>query len=449
MNKGDEQLAVRSSMRRRRFWLWIILPILVVILVIGAVIAFFAFPTFHIANPAASTSSSSTAAGWRVIPGPNPGGSQNGLNAVAAISANDIWAVGTFSRSNNSNGSQALIAHWNGKQWSSVPSPNSQLALNILNGVAAVSPDSVWAVGYDTDSSPSPGTFPAGTHTLIEHWNGSQWSIVPSPDPGLTLDILNGVTAVSSNDVWAIGYFSSSPINPNTPASIHALIEHWNGTQWSVVPSPGTGTIQNMLNAVAAISASDIWAAGAFCCIDNQPGAQPLIEHWNGARWSIIQSPNPGWPQSILNGLAALSADDIWAVGASYRSSMYPDLTLAEHWDGTKWSIIPTPNNATANNNGLAGVTAIATSDVWAVGYSPNTYPVQGQTLIEHWNGKQWNIVGSPSPAQTSNNYLISVTHIPHSSTVWSVGYEGYNSDEGYSNYPFTPVQALIEVRGL
>ena len=102
-----------------------------------------------------------------------------------------------------------------------VPSPNAGLALS-LRGVTALSASDIWAVG-DSLSNRS-----GGRQTLIEHWNGSTWSIVPSPtNPGAVSSELSGVTALSASDVWALGGVGNG-----------TLIEHWNGTRWSVVKSP-------------------------------------------------------------------------------------------------------------------------------------------------------------------------------------------------------------------
>jgi hypothetical protein len=69
-------------------------------------------------------------------------------------------------------------------------------------------------------------------HTLIEHWNGAAWSIVPSPNSGSTdNDTLVGVVAISASDAWAVGTIITSGSNAG-----QVLIEHWDGSSWSIVP---------------------------------------------------------------------------------------------------------------------------------------------------------------------------------------------------------------------
>lgn len=183
--------------------------------------------------------------GWKLVSSPNPGLALNGLNAVTAISASDIWAVGTFST--NGSVGQTLVTHWNGTQWSVVPSPSPGSIQNVLLGVAAVSAKDLWTVGYFSNSAGGPDSFFTGSRTLIGHWNGTQWSVVPSPSVGSMVNVLNGVAIVSANDIWAVGTFADSPFTRYTPTSGHTLTLHWNGTQWSIVKSPDTRSTKNVL----------------------------------------------------------------------------------------------------------------------------------------------------------------------------------------------------------
>src|SRR5207248_429741 len=110
--------------------------------------------------------------------------------------------------------------------------------------------------------------------TLVEHWDGSSWSVVSSPNPDPSFDSLHAVAAISSNNVWAVGTTGNPTQN---------LIEHWNGTAWSLVSSPDPNN-GNQLLAVAVIAANDIWAVGVTFPTSV---AQTLTEHWNGSVWSV------------------------------------------------------------------------------------------------------------------------------------------------------------------
>src|SRR5438067_2985569 len=149
-------------------------------------------------------------------------------------------------------------------QWSVVPSPNGS-STSGLSGVAVVSASDIWAVG-------SSGNQRSGGQTLIEHWNGSSWSVVTSANPGSIYNTLYGVTAISATNVWAVGYYV------NTTGVTQTLIEHWNGTSWSVVKSPSPATGNNELFSVSAASASSIWAVGFLTNNSSTPIDQTLIE---------------------------------------------------------------------------------------------------------------------------------------------------------------------------
>jgi len=189
---------------------------------------------------APGAASASTCVSWTGIQPPNPG-SDNLLLGVAVLTPCNAWAVGTFS---TLTASRTLIEHWNGTAWKVVPSPNPSSTGNFLFGVAATSAGNAWAVGdYENGTA---------DRTLIEHWNGTAWKVVPSPNPGGSAgNVLSGVAATSAGNAWAVGDYSIG-------GQEQMLIEHWNGTAWKVVPSPNpAGSAGNRLFGVAATSAGN------------------------------------------------------------------------------------------------------------------------------------------------------------------------------------------------
>ena len=133
---------------------------------------------------------------WSFVSTPNVGGGDNKLSDVVALSSNDVWAVGA----SDNGGEQTLIEHWNGSAWSVIPSPNVSPSFgNRLFGVGALSANSIWACGsyFAPDGS-------GQQHTLVEHWDGTQWSVSSSPTIGYT-DTLFGVATLSPSTVWLAG----------------------------------------------------------------------------------------------------------------------------------------------------------------------------------------------------------------------------------------------------
>jgi len=330
------------------------------------------------------------------------GTSTNFLHGVAALATNDVWAVGS---SANDHGSLTLVEHWTGTRWNVVASPNVAGSISDeLLGIVAIAANDIWAVGDATIDNPTLHTQQA----LIEHWNGAVWSIVESPFSASEVTALRGISAVSAMDIWAIGAGATGP-----------LIEHWNGTTWSEVPGPSGS--HDTLSGVTAVTANDVWAVGTGI---GSYGWQTLIEHWNGTQWKVVErGPRPGLFTDDLLGVAASSANDVWAVGTARGltpSSSYQP--IIEHWNGSAWSIvtIPLPGYAASLNS----IAVVSASNIWAVGNyeSEPGEPGPTLTLIEHWNGSTWSMVNSPSPGSYGND-LEAAVRVPATSSIWSVGF--------------------------
>jgi hypothetical protein len=282
-----------------------------------------------------------------------------------------------------------------------------------VNSLAAVSADS-------RADAWAVGSFTSATQRglgLIVHWNGRAWHVVKAANPGGGDDLF-GVSALSPTDVWAVGQYCPSQCHGGTSGA--DLILHWNGTAWSQVtaPDPGPGT---ELTAVSADSPTDAWAVGSYRA---RGGENTVTLHWDGTAWSVVPSPSPN-PMDLegLAGVSALSPTDVWAVGSYCISSCgetgSADGTLALHWDGTAWTQVPTVNpNATSSR--LAAVSAVSPTSVWAVGDAIGSNSGFDSTLTEHWNGTAWSRIRSPSPSPSAN-FLIGLA-ARTGAGAWAVG---------------------------
>ena len=206
--------------------------------VVAALVALLVTPQGALAAPHGSASTSI----WTVVPSPDTGGGDDPV-AVAATSSTDAWLVGDrFDLSTNHY--LTLIEHWNGTAWSVVPSPSPRSG-NWLYGVAAISHNDVWAVGQAQNPS-------YGSHTLSLHWDGTTWSDIPTPSPGVSASLL-GVSASTSNRVWAVGGYGTD--------KGYVLAERWDGSMWNVATGDSPGTVTNALVGVSATQKT-AWAAG-------------------------------------------------------------------------------------------------------------------------------------------------------------------------------------------
>ena len=324
------------------------------------------------AAPAAATS------GLHVVP--SPGITNSCLSGTALITSTDMWAVGDIGTGSGCNPFQivgggggpfqTLAEHFNGTSWSVVPTP----ALNAaLSGVAGAADNDVWAVGDQAQGS--------SFNTLIEHWDGTSWAVTPSPKLPQGSQ-LTGVTAPATNNAWAVGFAGGSA---------NALVEHWDGTSWSIVSSPAFAGVSISNGAISADSATDVWAMGFLA---NSPSSDENVSlHWNGTSWAVNTAARLRFGGVVT--VAALSPADVWAVGTgpgvpTGGFSAHPTAVI-EHWDGTSWTVVPSPNPNPQGNNGLVAVAGVSAGDVWAAGHQ-----LLGP-FIEHWNGKGWNIVSTPA----------------------------------------------------
>src|ERR1700685_2447891 len=269
---------------------------------------------------------------FQVVPTPNENFNSE-LFAASASSPNDIWAVG-----------QSAI-HFDGTTWTAFPAPMIKGDNNsFLQGVVAISPTLAWAAGNVTDGA-HPGQ-------VLEQWNGTKWSLFPSPKFGKKdqADVF-AMTASSANDVWAIG----SLMNRGT-GLVSPLFEHWNGTAWTATTAESNN---QFLFGASADATNDAWAVG-FDGLDN---IETSAMHWDGANWKGLATPNVGEATNKLNAVLALAPNDVWAVGFSTPVAppkQAATLTLIEHFDGASWVVVPSPNvgpNSPDQSNRLLGLT--------------------------------------------------------------------------------------------
>jgi hypothetical protein len=351
-----------------------------------------------LSGPGAATASVVCGA-WTIVPGANHGSSSTSLSGLTAIASHDVWAVGSWSDDGVT--FHPMAERWDGGSWASVPAASSGAGSQALIGVDAAASGDVWAVGLRTGAS----TF----RTLTEHWDGLAWAVVPSANAGTGENVLTAVTAVAGDDVWAVGYHAASSGSPR-----RALIEHWNGSHWSVVTSPSTGPGESFLWSVDAVSPTNVWAVGQR---DGQVGFASLIEHWNGSAWSVVPSPAAS-EEDILQGVTAPRAHAVMAVGRGLASGDRIK-ALAEAYDGSAWSLMPIPNGS-PELNWLFSVAASG-GGAWAVGERRNGLGMPYRTLIERWDGSRWRVVSAPN--QTSqDNVLSSVAYVPGTGEDWAVG---------------------------
>lgn len=313
---------------------------------------------------------------WRVVPSPNPGGAADNteLNAVAAESSNDVWAVGGVDPWGPEQ--QAVITHWDGTSWRVIHSPRVH---GLLFSVAAVSPTNAWAVGDHVTKA-------GGVHVLIEHWNGSDWSVVKAPNPKVPpkngVNSFAGVSVGTASDIWAVG-------STGVAGDSKTLAEHWDGTTWSIVSTPnprppGYPQENESLFSALSLGPTNAWAVGGWVSGSGGSG-RAYILHWDGSTWTKVFAVHG--PIDIVSELFSIAADspsDIWAVGSMGLGGK----ALTFHWDGTTWKRIAA--RRPQMGSGLLSVSVLSPDDAWAAGQSFGRGTERA--LLEHWDGTTWSL---------------------------------------------------------
>jgi hypothetical protein len=205
-----------------------------------------------------------------------------------------------------------------------------------------------------------------------------------------------------------------------------------------VVASPN-GAGNNLLEGNSVIGVNDVWAVGISN--DTSTSSRTLAEHWDGTSWSIKPTANPDTRHNQLFSVSAVLSTNVWAVGYYdiNATSLNDSATLAEHWNGTSWSKAATVNPTVGAN--FFGVTAIAANDVWAVGRYYNFGNSSWNTLIENYNGSTWSVVSSADSSPFDYNELDTISAFS-STDIWAVGFHAPVID---GNGDLGTLQALAE----
>lgn len=349
--------------------------------------------------------------GWAQSPAPTPG-NYYFLQGVACASASACVAVGDADVA----GQIVLVAKWDGSSWSAASAPSQEgggTQGNELLGVGCASTTECWAVG-DVEGD-----------QLIEGWTGSAWSVASAPSLYGSVNrppsILQSVACVPAGPCWAVGSVG------NNSGGTYAVLEEWTGSGW--VPQT-TGSDQfNELHGVTCTSAGDCWAVG-WSGNYRTSIYQGLIEHWAAGAWNVVVSPTFSYG-ATLDGVACAAANDCWAVGvywdaAGSTGQQAPGHTVTEHWDGSSWTVVSSPNTASTLSNSLNAVTCASSNVCWAVGSAADSSGVN-RSLIEGWDGTSWNIVSAPGTGSTWGDVLHGVA-CSSPTTCWAAGIGGQGS---------------------
>jgi hypothetical protein len=349
------------------------------------------------------------AGGWVPFSSDHVSGSNEIINAIAVPAADDAWVIGyRWGFVGGTAEFRTLAEHsTGGGAFHQVPTPDRETApaRDFLRGAASVAPSDVWAVG----TSVGQGT---PDLTLVEHWNGTSWSLVNAPNPGANGNDLEAVAASGANDVWVVGARVDEGAFYQVP-----LTMHWNGATWTTfhAPNPAGCTGHSYLTAVRVLRPASVWATG-WCGSGGSTSERGYVLHWNGTKWAVaFVVPQTSAPESELYGIAVGGNSNVWIVGTFRAGASRVQTALAVHFDGTAWSVTALPASAIT----LAGITN-GSRGVWTVGAGDSSQPPFAGPSASSWNAHTgaWS---DRSPAQPDFGRLNAITTSPDGK-VWAAG---------------------------
>jgi hypothetical protein len=259
------------------------------------------------------------------------------------VASDDVWAVGVDGQESGLLGGRPVVMHWDGRAWKRAAIPRVQ-GVAFLSGIAAMSSSDVWAVGWDENGA------------LVMHWNGRAWSLVGLRGLVGSDTWLWAVDGASSHAVWAVGGVGEVP----APLSLH-----WDGRSWKQVPAVSDACVEcgdsSVFSAVDVRATSQVWTlAASYLRMMSHPDVEPVLR-WDGRRQRIVYDYRGG---GDLRDLAAVSATDVWFVGGTTSG---PGLPLIRHWNGRSWRIQRTPFDGLRGTT-LEDVAALSATEIWAAG---------------------------------------------------------------------------------
>ncbi|MBB5628276.1 hypothetical protein [Sphaerisporangium krabiense] len=325
------------------------------------------------------------------------------LLGVAATGPRDVWAVGYQRSAEDREGAPALV-HWDGARWteSAVASEDTWH----LVGVSAAGPRDVWIVG----NADSP---------YAARWDGTRWH--GSQPFGVAEDYF--LTGVSTGPAGA--WFTAR-----------------NGTQGQILRWTGT-RFRTALRADGVFTAlttapGHVWAVGS-----NAPGASgriseetPMIWHGTAVSGTEVRSWERAQVPKITGGylqaVAAVTPSDVWAVGKVVAEDGGGETPLLLHFDGSSWRHVDVP----VSRGQLLDVTAYGPRDVWIGGVDAS---LPERPLFLHFDGRAWTPSYGPALRERREDQQyeksdhirrVALARVPGSSRLWAVGSVGEGDDE-------------------
>ncbi len=358
------------------------------------------------------------------------------LSSVSCLSTTSCVAVGSFAAYGGEEGDEekTLTEVWDGSEWTTRPSTGPDV-FSTLAAVSCTSTSQCTAVGsarpIDKDTN--------NMVTLGERWNGSEWTTQATLSPETRTELnLSDVSCTSATKCMAVGYnkfmgrtfaefwdgsawkIVQSNLGTNTEPAVscvalphcHIVATTANGTQgtWIYFQPSGGSNWGSTFRAFAAPEGASAWKLRDVSCSSESACTavgyahisgkyKTLVERYDGTSWSIQESPEPSKGNGY-NALASVSCPTAQYCLAVGKADSKP---FAEEWDGTEWTLAPVGVSEAGTLEDVSCVSATSCTAVGYLGWWDSSYGfqwVEGETLIESWDGSEWTEIEAPEPSE-------------------------------------------------
>lgn len=322
---------------------------------------------------------------WSIKESPNPGTSGNVLYDVSCEPSTSVCT--SVGKSTSSGVDSPIALRWNGLSWSEQTAAKKSGATHTrLLGVDCPSETRCLAVGNHQSSE--------GPSVLSELWNEGKWSVQTTPLP----------TESASSEFVAIGCNSTASCTAVGSAMIGgvrtAIAERWTSPTWALssIPIP-EGAKSSQLDGVDCLWSNFCVAVGRYTTSGGS--VKSLVEFWNGTEWSIQTVTDPeGAAQSTLLDVACSPTPNRCTAVGGWKNSAYEQFTLAYRFNGvTTWTLQSTSNPSGSIASVFQEVSCPAETACTADGSWVSSGGGSNMTLAETWNGTSWSIQGTPNPS--------------------------------------------------
>ncbi|AHI00194.1 hypothetical protein [Kutzneria albida] len=343
---------------------------------------------------------------WQIVPTPDAT-APSSVAGLAVLGPKDAWAVGEQSTGE-------LAMHWDGTTWKAAPT--HAVTAGGFSAVAARTGDDVWAVGQQgyynnlvaraesrVNLAPGPGVT-----TLIEHWDGRVWTVVPGPNPGTRGNVLYGVATAGREDVWAVG--SSQDVDSDPVP----LVQHWDGHAWTRVSTPAS--TPGELQSVTVIAPDDVWAVGSDG--PRSGTLSPLALHWNGRAWSKLAVPSRVSGNTDAKAVVGGPSGPLLVGTARTGNTRYGIEPAFARWQHGAWAQAPAPPVDQQQGLYVIAMAADRTGAVWAGGH----LTTDRAPYVARYDGKSWQPIALPA---TGLSFVNALATTPDGRNTWAAVYSG------------------------